>query len=155
MTATYTPEEVGTVIKAVTTSGFAVAIADIGLVSTAIEAAAMAKEIVAASKTYPDNTLIQAAFSEESLKKMSPTDPGKDLTPENATDKAIAAINNALTIVNTKASPEEVSEYKQFIYATADRVAHAAGEGLFGSGATKVSANEAAALTKLKAALGV
>lgn len=135
MTATYTPEDVGTVINAVTTSGFAVAIADIGLVSTAIEAAAMAKEILAASQTYPNNTLIQAAFSEESLKKMSPVDPGKDLTPENATDRAIAAINEALAIVNIKASSEEVTQYKQFIYATADRVANAAGEGLFGSGA--------------------
>ncbi|MBW4583419.1 MAG: hypothetical protein KME42_27965 [Tildeniella nuda ZEHNDER 1965/U140] len=155
MTATYTPEEAGTVIKAVTTSGLAVAIADIGIVSTAIEATAMMKEIVGASKTYPNNALIQAVFSEESLKKSSPGDPGKDITPDNAAEKAIVAINAAVAIVNAKASPEEVNEYKQFIYATADRVANAAGEGLFGTGSNKVSAKEAATLAKLKTALGV
>lgn len=155
MAATYTPEETATVIKAVTMSGMAVAIADIGIVSTAIEAGAMAKEIVGATKQYPNNELIQAAFSEESLKKGYPGSPDKDMTPDNAVNKAIDAINAALAIVNAKASPEEVSEYKQLIYATADRVANAAGEGLFGSGAQKVSAKEAAALSSLKAALGV
>lgn len=154
MTVTYTPEEVATVIKAVTASGLAVAIADIGLVSTAIEATAMAKEIVGATKAHPTNTLIQAVFSEENLKHSS-SNPGKDLTPDNAVDMAIAAIQDALAIATAKASPEEVQEYKQFIYATADRVANAAGEGLFGRGGQKVSEKEAVALGKLKAALGL
>jgi hypothetical protein len=155
MAETFTPEEVSTVIGAVTTSGFAVAIADIGLVSTAIEATALAKEIVGATKSHPDNALIQAVFSDENLKKASPADAGKDITPDNAVDKAVAAINAALAIVNAKATPEEVSDYKQFIYATADRVANAAGEGLFGTGSQKVSEKEAATLGKLKEALGV
>jgi hypothetical protein len=155
MTATYTPEELATVVDAVTASGMAVAIADVGIVSTAIEAAALAKEIVGATKTFPNNPLIQAAFSDESLKKNLQTSPGKDFTPDNAVDKAIAAINTALAAVSGKASPDEVTQYKQLIYAAADRVANAAGEGLFGSGAEKVSTREAAALSRLKEALGV
>jgi hypothetical protein len=40
-------------------------------------------------------------------------------------------------------------------YAVGEAVANAAGSGLFGSGATKVSPEEAAALAKIKAALGI
>lgn len=152
MTATYTPEELSAVIKAVTISGLATAIADVGIVSTAIEAAAMAKEVVGASQKYPNNALIQTAFSPESIRQNSPETP-KDITPDNAADKAIASIQDALAILNGKATPEEVNDYKQLVYAVADRVANAAGEGLFGSGAQKVSAKEAATLAKLKAAL--
>lgn len=155
MTATYTPEEVITVINAVTTSGLAVAIADVGLVSTAIEASAMAKEIVGATQTYPNNSLIQSVFSENNLKQASLGNPGKNITLENAVQRAIDAINAALAIVSQKASPDELNEYKQFIYATADRVANAAGEGLFGRGAKKVSDKEAATLAQLKTALGL
>jgi hypothetical protein len=155
MTATYTPEELATVVNAVTVSGMAVAIADVGIVSTAIEAAALAKEVVEATKTFPNNSLIQSAFGEESLKKNMQSSPGKDFTPENAIDHAIVAINAALDAISTKATPEEVTQYKQLIYAAADRVANAAGEGLFGSGSQKVSTKEAASLARLKEALGV
>ena len=155
MVASYTPEEMATIANGVTASGLAVAIADVGLVSTAIEAGALAQEVVNATKTFPHNSLIATVFSEENLKKNLQTSPGKDFTPDNAVDKAIAAINAALAIVNDKATPEEVTQYKQLVYAAADRVANAAGEGLFGSGAQKVSTKEAATLARLKDALGV
>jgi hypothetical protein len=154
MSISFTPDEITTVINAVTTSGMATAIADVGLVSTAIEAAAMSKEIVGASQKYPNNTLIQAAFSPEAIRQNPPA-IAKDMTPDNAVDRAIAAIDDAIALATTKATPDEVNEYKQFIYTVADRVANAAGEGLFGSGAQKVSDKEAATLTKLKAALGI
>lgn len=154
-TPTYTPEEATKVIKATTMSSMAVAIADIGIVSTAIEVAAMVKELVGAAKTYPDNSIIQAVFSEESLKKSGLGETPKDVTPKNAIDLAVNAINEALSILTSKASPEEIQKYKEFIYSCADRVANAAGEGLFGTGRTKVSQKETAALEKLKAALGL
>lgn len=155
MTSTYTSEEAMKVLKAVTLSGIAVSVADIGIVSTAIEATALAKEVVGVSKKYPNNSIIQGVFSEEAIKTFSPGEAPKDLTPENAADQAIAAINDALSTLETKATPEEIGEYKQFIYSAAEQVASAAGSGLFGSGNPKVSTTESAVLTKLKGALGI
>ena len=93
-------------------------------------------------------------FSAESVKNNSPKAP-EGMTPDNLIDTAMTAINEAVAIVTAKATPAEVQEYKQFIYTAAEHVANAAGEGLFGTGSTKVSSKEAAALTKLKTALGV
>ncbi len=155
MTSIYTPEEAKKVIKAVTLSGIAVAIADMGIVSTAIEATALAKEVGGVAKKYPNNTIIQGVFSDETIKSFSPGEAPKDLTPDNAAEHAIAAITDALATLEAKATPEEISEYKQFIYAAAESVANAAGSGLFGRGNPKVSATEPAVLTKLKVALSV
>lgn len=151
----YTPEEAKKVIKAVTLSGIAVAIADMGIVSTAIEATALAKEVGGVAKKYPNNTIVQGVFSDEAIKSFSPGEAPKDITPENAADQAIAAIADAVATLETKATSEEISEYKQFIYAAAERVANAAGSGLFGTGKSKVSDTEAAVLSKLKVALSV
>jgi hypothetical protein len=151
---TYTADESKTVMQAVMMSGMAVAIADMGLVSTAIEMSALAKELVGATKHFPNNSIIQGVFSEDNLKHLSTGEVPKDLTPANAADKAMEAINSATSLLSTKATPEEVSEFKQFIYACAEAVASAAGSGLFGSGANKVSDKEAATLAKLKTALG-
>lgn len=151
----YTTDEAKTVTQAVMMSGMAVAIADLGLVSTAIEMSALARELVGATQHYPNNSIIQSVFSEEALKHNTPGEVPKDLTPENAADQAIAAINSATSLLSTKATPEEVNEFKHFVYTAAEAVANAAGSGLFGSGAQKVSDKEAATLAKLKAALGV
>lgn len=155
MTLTLTSEETNKLIQAVTTAGLAVAIADMGIISTAIEATAMAKEVVGAGQKYPNNALIQVAFSEEVLKQGFGKESTKELTPENALSEAIATINEAVTLASSKVSPEEVQDYKQLIYDVADRVANAAGSGLFGSGKQKVSPEEQAALTQIKAALGI
>jgi hypothetical protein len=77
------------------------------------------------------------------------------LTPDNAAEQAIAAITDALATLEGNATPEEIGEYKQFIYSTAERVANAAGSGLFGTGKSKVSDTESAVLTKLKIALSI
>jgi hypothetical protein len=161
MTAeTYSPEELSKVAGAVLISGLAVAVVDAGIISTAIEATALAKEIAGAAKKYPSNTIIQSLFSEEALKQAKESPVTKmELTPEQlqsdrAIDTAIAKVNEALAILNEKATPEEIQQYKEFIYSSADTVAKAAGSGLFGSG-VKVSEAEAAALAKLKAALDI
>jgi len=159
-TATYTPEELTKVGSSVLISGLAVAVVDVGIISTAIEATALAKEIAGAAKKYPNNHIIQTLFSEEALKQTKDNPVAKiDLKPEQlqsdtAIDTAIVKINEALAILKDKATPEDIQQYKEFIYSSADTVASAAGSGLFGTGA-KVSDKEAAALVKLKAALGL
>lgn len=156
----YTTAELQTLVKAPMMTGISVAMVDMGIVSTAIEAAAMSKQIAGAAQKYPANSIIQAGFSEATLKSGNVKLDKPDIKPEDVKsgamlDSAIADISAALTLVEGKASAEEVAEYKQFIYDCGAAVAEAAGEGLFGTGSNKVSASEAAALAKVKVALGL
>lgn len=154
----YTPEELATLAGAVMLSGMAVSMVDVGVVSTAIEANALAQEVAGAAQRYPDNAVIQSLFSPEAVQQAKRQDlkievTSEEMQPETAVDTAIGEIEAALAILHAKAVPEQVRQYKEFIYACADRVANAAGSGLFGAGNPKVSPQEAVALEKLKAAL--
>jgi hypothetical protein len=157
---TYTSDELSAIAQAPMSIGMAVAMADMGIVSTAIEAVALTKEIVGAAKKYPSNSIVQAAFSEAALtsgkierKKMDVK--AEDVESGEIVIKAIASVDLAVAAIGDKATPAEVTEFKQFIYACAEAVANAAGSGLFGSGNPKVSPEEAAALAKIKAALSI
>ena len=158
MVTNYTTEEKIALAQSVMVTGMAVSIVDVGIISTAIEAAAMAKEISAATKKYPNNSIIQSLFNaEKPSKEMNDglkVESG-EMKPEVAVDTAIAKINQALTILNAKNTPEETQEFKEFIYHCGEVVAEAAGSGIFGSGNPKVSDKEAAALAKIKAALAL
>jgi len=158
MALKYTPEETYKLSEAVLITGFAVSIVEAGIISTAIEAVALAKEVNGAAQKYPDNNIIQGLFSSEKSTRDNITkvkiNP-EEMKPEIAVDSAITKINEALSILNAKNTPEEVQEFKEFLYHTAEVVANAAGSGIFGTGTPKVSEEEAAALVKLKAALGV
>ncbi|MGF1567234.1 MAG: hypothetical protein ACFCVD_04030 [Nodosilinea sp.] len=156
----YTPADLQAIVKAPMMTGLAVAMVDMGIVSTAIEAAAMSKEIAGAAQKYPTNSIIQAALSEETLKSKQVKLEKPDIKPEDVesgaiVDNAIVDINTALQLVDGKAAAEEITQYKQFIYDCGVAVAEAAGSGLFGSGNPKISAQEAAALARFKAALGL
>jgi len=155
----YTPEEFQKIVNAPMMTGLAVAMVDMGIVSTAIEATALSKQIAGAAEQYPDNSVIQAAFSEETLKSKQvklakPDIKSEDVKSGAVIDQAIETIHIALNSLEGKATAAEVHEYKQFIYNCGKAVAEAAGSGLFGSG-SKVSARESAALDKLKTALGL
>ena len=157
---TYTSDELSAISNAPMAIGMAVAMADMGIISTAIEAVALSKEIVGAAKKYPNNSIVQAAFSEAVLTSGQIERKKPDVTAEDVKSgaiviKAIAAVDLALAAIGSKATPEEITEFKQFIYACGEAVASAAGSGLFGSGDPKVSPEEAAALTKIKAALTI
>ncbi|HEY9627275.1 MAG TPA: hypothetical protein V6C84_08230 [Coleofasciculaceae cyanobacterium] len=153
----YTPQELTAIAEAPMLTGLAVAMVDVGIISIAIEAAALSKEIAGVAKKYPSNSVIQAVFSEAALKSGDVKLQKPDVKPEEVEsgaliDQAIAAVHTALSLLAGKATPEEIAEYKAFVYACGDAVAQAAGNGLFGSG-NKVSDKEAAALLKFKAAL--
>ncbi len=155
----YAIAELQTLVRAPMMTGLSVAMIDMGLVSTAIEAAAMSKQISGAAQKYPSNSIIQAAFAEETLKSGDVKLEKPDIKPEDVRsgamiDGAIADINAALALVEGKAAAEEVAEYKQFVYDCGVAVAEAAGSGLFGTG-NKVSQAEAAALSRFKVALGL
>ncbi len=159
MTA-YTSDELNAIANAPMEIGMAVAMADMGIISSAIEAVALTKEIVGAAKKYPSNSIVQATFSEEMLtsgkiERKKPNVQPEDLKSGAIVTKAIAAVDVAVAAIGDKAKPEEITEFKQFVYACAEAVASAAGSGLFGSGDPKISSTEAAALAKIKAGLGI
>jgi hypothetical protein len=154
----YTPQDLNTIAEAPMFIGMAVALVDMGVVSTAIEAVALSKQLAEVAQKYPSNSIIQSVFSEEMLKSRQSKLAKPDIKPEDiqsgaVVDRAIAATNSALSAVEGKATPEEIAQYKEFIYACADAVANAAGSGLFGSGSPKVSDKEASTLAKIKTAL--
>ncbi|MEA5597449.1 hypothetical protein [Rivularia sp. UHCC 0363] len=158
--ATYTSEEMSKVAEAPMMIGMAVAMVDMGIVSTAIEAAAMSKQIAGAATKYPNNSIIQAVFSDAALKSGTVKMEKPDIQPEDVqsgavVDKALTTVDAAVAAIGDKATPVEITEFKQFVYDCGDAVANAAGSGLFGSGNPKVSDKEAAALAKIKAAFAV
>ncbi|WP_373542228.1 hypothetical protein [Chamaesiphon sp.] len=157
---TYTPEELNTIAQAPMSIGMAVALADMGIVSTAIEAVTLSKELAGAAKKYPNNSIVQATFSEAVLTsgkihRSKPDVTAADIESGAVITKSISAVDRAIATIGTKATPQEITEFKQFIYACAEAVASAAGSGLFGSGDPKVSPAEASALAQIKAALSI
>lgn len=159
MAADFTPEELKAVASVPMLAGLTVSMVDLGLISTIPEIAALSKEIAGAAKKYPDNSIIQTIFSETAIKNGTtkldkPEIKAEEVESGALVDRAIEAIHTALNLLQNRATPEEITEYKDFIYTCAEAVAKAAGSGLFGTG-VKVSDKEAAALEKLKATLAV
>jgi peroxiredoxin family protein len=157
----YTSDELAKIAEAVMITGLAVAMVETGIISTAIEANALAKEVAKGAVNYPNNDIIQTLLSQEALEKTKVNPPAKieipaeDLQPEAVIDTAIKIIQEALVILDAKAKPEDIQGYKEFIYNCAETVANASGSGLFGTGSPKVSSQEAAALSQLKAFLEI
>jgi hypothetical protein len=158
--ADYSTEELQAIATAPMMTGLAVAMIDMGIVSTAIEAAAMSKQIAGAAAKYPTNSIIQAVFSDAAIKSGQVKPEKPDIKPEAVQsgaviEQTITSIRTAIAAVEGKATVAEIAEYKQFIYDCGQAVAEAAGSGLFGSGSPKISEQEAAALAQLQAALGL
>jgi hypothetical protein len=156
----YTNEELSTIAQAPMAIGMAVAVVDLGIISSAIEAVALSNQIVGAAKKYPSNSIVQAAFSEAALTSKQIDRKQLDIQAEDVKSgavvtKAIAVVDRAIAAIGTKATPTEITEFKQFIYACAEAVASAAGSGLFGSGNPKINPDEAVALAKIKTALSI
>jgi NADH dehydrogenase FAD-containing subunit len=153
-TAGYEPEELETLAAAVMVSGTAVSMAEMGVVSTLLETAVLGKELAGAPEKYPNNRVIQALFSHHAKRKKATQQLKKiELNPKNAISIAVEQIKAAIAILSEKATPDEIREYKEFIYACCDQVANAAGDGLLGRG-QRVSPEETQALEMLKGALG-
>lgn len=139
-------------------AALAVMTVDLGVVSSAQEALALGKELAGAARRYAGNPLIASLFDETALRQgirpekleVSPDDVRNGLV----LDRALAEVDKAMELARSKADPASVQQYAQLIVDGCVAVAEAAGKGLFGSG-EKVSAEEKAALEKIRAHLGV
>jgi hypothetical protein len=91
----------------------------------------------------------------ELLSSNPSVNPADYKTPEELRTGGLQRIRDAVALLETKAQPDEVEAYREFVIAVAQRAAEADKSGGFlGVGGKKVSDNEAAALGEIREALG-
>ncbi len=153
----FTAEELNQIREIIPLTGFAVAVAgNSGIIGTFKEAAATARGLGEAAAKYPQNELIQSLLKDFGQNR--PTMPKYNPLEANIQQKiktdALEKIRQVIAVLSQKATPQEVSEFKQWIMAVSESVANAAKEGGFlGIGGERVSAAEKAVLADLQGVL--
>jgi hypothetical protein len=136
--ADFTPEEWEIVREAPTSAGMIVSTAERG--GTFREAFAMAKAYAEARQEHGDSELLDEIVSHK---------PDVDHTRSHSTEElkehGLQRIREAVALVEQKATPQELDDYRRFVVSLAQRVAAAKSD---------VSDAETAAIAEIEAALG-
>jgi hypothetical protein len=144
--ADFTEEEWKTVLEAPPAAGLMVAAAQRG--GSFRESFGIAKAYTEARKQHGDSAL---------LDEIAATKPAMDHTRHHSLDELRAAslkhLTDAVAILETKANPDEVEQYKKFVVSLAERVAAAHREGFLGLSGERVSDAETAAINEIKTTL--
>jgi hypothetical protein len=106
------------------------------------ESWALAKTYTEARKQHGQSQLLDELVSEK-------PDVERHHTPEEQEQHGLAGIRDAVDVLERKATPEEVEEYRSFVLAVAERVAKAHEEE-----GEPVSAAEQEAIEKVASSLG-
>ncbi|HXY71019.1 MAG TPA: hypothetical protein VEM41_00620 [Actinomycetota bacterium] len=140
--ADFTEEEWTTVLEGPPSAGMIVVTAQRG--GSFRETIAMAKSYTEARQQHGESQL---------LDEIASTKPQTDHThyhsEQELKDGGLGHIRDAIKVLDGKATPEEVEEYKQFVLHLADNVANAHREG-----GVAVSPAEKAAIDEIAAAMG-
>lgn len=134
----FTPEEWETIREVPTDAGMIVSTADRG--GAFREAFAMAKAFAEARQELGESELLDALVSER-----PDVDKTRAHSPEELKERGLEKIREAVRLLEAKATPEELADYRGFVVSLAERVAGAKGD---------VSEPETAALTEIRQALG-
>lgn len=140
--ADFTTEEWDAIQEGPTSAGMIVSTAQRG--GSFREAFAMAKAYAEARQEHGDSVLL-----DELVSSKPEVDRTKAHSPEELKQHGLARIREAVALLEAKATPEEVEDYRRFVVSLAQRVAAAKGEG----GGDKVSDAERAAIAEIEAAL--
>jgi hypothetical protein len=143
----FTEEEWKTVLEAPPSAGLLVIASDRG--GSIRESFSMAKAYTEARKDHGDSELLDEVVSAK-----PEADHTRYHSPEELKEGTRKHITDAVELLNAKATPEEVEEYKKFILGLANRVAEARKEGFMGLSGERVSGDETAAIQEIEAALG-
>jgi hypothetical protein len=135
--ADFTPEEWEVVREGPTSAGMIVSTAQRG--GTFREVFAMAKAYAEARKEHGDSELLDEIVSQK-----PEMDKTKTHSAEELKEHGLQRIREAVAIVEQKATPAEVEDYRRFIVSLSEHVAGVKGE----------SDAESAAVTEIKRALG-
>jgi hypothetical protein len=140
--ADFTPEEWELVREGPTSAGMIVSSAERG--GSFREAFAMAKAFAEARKEHGDSALL-----DELVSAKPEMDRTRARSPEELKEHGLQRIREAVAVVEQKATPEEVEDYRRFVISLAQRVAGAKDEG----GEQPVSEAETAAVAAVAEAL--
>jgi hypothetical protein len=142
--ADFSEQEWETVLEGPTSAGMIVTTAERG--GTFREVFAMAKVYAEARKEHGESPLL-----DEIAAQKPKTDKTKSHSPEELREHGLQRIKDAVALVEAKATPAELGEYRLFVTTVAKHVAAAKKE----KGSTDgVSDAEAAAIAEIEAALG-
>ncbi|HWC08388.1 MAG TPA: hypothetical protein VG458_04995 [Solirubrobacterales bacterium] len=141
--ADFAPDEWNVVREGPTSAGLIVSTAQRG--GTFREIFAMAKVYAEARAEHGDSELL-----DELVSAKPDVDRTKSHSPEQLKENGLQRIRDAVALVEAKATPEELGEYRNFVISLCERVAGAKSEG-----GQEVSDAESAAIAEVKGALGV
>ena len=155
----FTPEEWTVLVQAPLNVAMLITVASPSVFGGMKEMFAAAQGLVAAGQqATPPNEFMGAIFAEyRDKEKMKAIEPKYDTKDPHALRQAmLASIQAAAETAAAKATPEEVTAYKEWLYQFGVRQANAAKEGGFlGIGAVRVNEAEKNALAELAGVLGV
>jgi hypothetical protein len=141
--ADFSKEEWDAVLEGPTSAGMIVSAAERG--GTFREVFAIAKAFTEARAEHGDSELLDAIVSHR---------PEMDRTRAHSADElrdhGLARIREAVALVEQKATPSELDDYRRFVISLANRVAGAKKEG----DESAISEAESAAIAEIKQALG-
>jgi hypothetical protein len=144
----FEPEQWKQVLEGPPSAGIMVAAAQRG--GTFRESFSMAKAYGEARAQHGDSEL---------LDEIASTKPEVDHTRYHSTDElkqgALQNIRDAIAILERKATPDEVDEYKRFVLTLANRAAEARREGFLGMSGERVSDAEREAVSEIASTLGI
>jgi hypothetical protein len=140
--ADFTESEWQTVLEGPPTAGLIVVTAQRG--GTFRETLAIAKEYVEARKHHGESALL-----DEIVSAKPEIDRTRYHSAEELKEHGLQHLRNAVQLLEGKATPEEIEDYKRFVLNVADKVANAHREG-----GQNVSDSERAAIEAIAASLG-
>jgi hypothetical protein len=138
----FTPEEWEVVREGPTSAGMIVSTAQRG--GTFREVFAMAKAYAEARQEHGDSALLDELVSHK-----PEMDRAKSHSAEELKEHGLQRIREAVALLEQKATPEEVEDYRRFVISLAERVAGAKKEG----DGSPVSEAETAAIAAVSEAL--
>jgi hypothetical protein len=145
--ADFTEEEWKLVLEGPPSAGMIVIASDRG--GSIRESFSMAKAYTEARKQHGESQLL-----DEIVTAKPEMDHTRFKTPEELKEASLKHITDAVALLESKASGEELDEYKKFILGLAQRVAEARKEGFMGLSGDRVSDEEKTAIGEISGALG-
>jgi hypothetical protein len=141
--ADFTPEEWTVVLEGPPSAGLIVITAQRG--GTFRETYSMAKAYTEARQNHGASELL-----DEIVSAKPHVDHTRYSSPDELKQAGLQRVRDAVALLEAKASPEEVEEYRRFVVTLAEKVANAHREG----GDSAVSDAEQAAIEEIRGALG-
>jgi hypothetical protein len=144
--ADFSEEEWNAILEGPPSAGLVVIVSDRG--GSIRETFSMAKAYTEARQQHGESELLDEITAAKP--EMDRTRAG---SPEELKQHNLDNVREAVALLKTKATDEEVEEYRKFILGLAERVAEARKEGFLGLSGERVSDAERAAIGEIEAAL--